>query len=76
MLKQEEKSRTEPTLENMLRMSLHPKGGYDFMKDMNKELELSQIQSLINEGLGRGLDIMKYVIYAGLIYSSFYQIFK
>lgn len=66
--------RTQFTLENLLRMSFHPKGIRDFLEGVNKELELGPAQSSLNRYIGTFADILKYTPYtaaAGLLVYEF-----
>jgi len=76
MLEQAENSRTKINLENMFRMTFHPRGCREFMEDMNKELELGPKQSSMNIKLGAKYDILKYILYAGVIGELTYELFR
>ncbi len=62
-------SRTKINLENYLRMAFLPTGIRDFMKGVNHELELGQVQSQINLGIGTAADIVKYLPYFAAVYN-------
>jgi len=69
----ERNSRTVHNLENVLRMTFLPTGVREFMKGINRDLNLGPTQSSIQLGIATSCDIAKYTLYLAEAYNLFYR---